>query len=247
MQKIVVRTEDFQLAYRVMHLLRERKISVEQCSIDEPLSHRDSIWIGTPQEVALRQSEGRPIAAELESIDEMIEEAIFALRSPKRTHRLIIGIDTGPRPGLAWLADGVLIDTIQTESIDECLTRINALLQHQSFQHLLIRLGNGSPSHRDRLVNSLLAEGHSVELVKENKTSRGLNRQQHGVAAVRIATLSGHKVWEMTEINPSEGELRDIQRMSRKKSNGRVTIPTELARKVALGEVTIEQAIEQII
>ena len=48
-----------------MHLLRERKISVEQCSIDEPLSHRDSIWIGTPQEVAQRQSEGRPIAAEL--------------------------------------------------------------------------------------------------------------------------------------------------------------------------------------
>ena len=66
-----------------MHLLRERKISVEQCSIDEPLSHRDSIWIGTPQEVALRQSEGRPIAAELESIDEMIEEATqWALLCP---------------------------------------------------------------------------------------------------------------------------------------------------------------------
>ena len=51
----------------------------------------------------------------------------------------------------------------------------------------------------------------------------------------------------MTEIDPSEGELRDIQRISRNKSNGRVTIPTELARKVAKGEVTIEQAIEQII
>jgi hypothetical protein len=108
-------------------------------------------------------------------------------------------------------------------------------------------LGNGSPSHRDRLVNALLLKGYSVELVKENKTSRGLNRQQHGVAAVRIATLSGRQVWEMTEIDISEGELRDIQRISRNKSNGRVTIPTELARKVAKGEVTIEQAIEQII
>tara|TARA_B100001175_G_scaffold217747_1_gene185196 strand:- start:15 stop:758 length:744 start_codon:yes stop_codon:yes gene_type:complete len=246
-QKIGVRTENFQLAYRVMHLLRERKIDVEQYSINEPLPHQDSIWIATPQEVAGRSNEGRPIAAQLESIDEMIEEAIFALRSPQQTYRLILGIDTGPRPGLAWLADGVLIDTVQTESIDECLARIDALLQHQSFQHLLIRLGNGSPSHRDQLVNSLLAKGHCVELVKENKTSRGLNRQQHGVAAVRIATSSGHKVWEMTEINPSDGELRDIQRMSRKKSNGRVTIPTDLARKVARGEVTIEQAIEEII
>ena len=247
MQKIGVRTENFQLAYRVMQLLRERNIDVEQYSINEPLPHQDSIWIGTPQEVAERGDEGRPIAAKLESIDEMIEEAIFALRSPQQTYRLILGIDTGPRPGLAWLADGVLIDTIQTESIDECLHRIDALLQHQSFEHLLIRLGNGSPSHRDQLMNSLLAKGHCVELVKENKTSRGLNRQQHGVAAVRIATLSGHQVWEMTEINPSDGELRDIQRMSRKKSNGRVTISTDLARKVARGEVTIEQAIEEII
>ena len=167
-----MRTENFQLAYRVMHLLRERKVNVEQRSIDETLPHRDSIWIGTPQEVAFRQHEGRPIAAQLESIDEMIEEAIFALRSPKQTHRLIIGIDTGPRPGLAWLADGVLIDTIQTESIDECLVRIDALLQHQSFQHLLFKLGNGSPSHRDRLVNALLIKNHSVELVKENKPAQ---------------------------------------------------------------------------
>ena len=73
-----------------MHLLRERKIDVEQRSIDDPLPHRDSIWIGTPQEVAYRQHEGRPIAAQLESIDEMIEEAIFALRSPKQTHRLTV-------------------------------------------------------------------------------------------------------------------------------------------------------------
>ena len=108
-------------------------------------------------------------------------------------------------------------------------------------------MGNGSPSHRDRLVNALLSRGYSIELVKENKTSRGLNRQQHGVAAVRIATLSGRQVLEKSEVNPSEGELRDIQRMSRKKSNGRVTIPTELARKVAKGEVTLEQAIDTII
>lgn len=230
-----------------MQLLRERKIDVEQWSINDMLPRRDTIWIGTPDEVAQRQDEGRPIAIELESINEMVEEAIFALRSPKQTHRLIIGIDTGPRPGLAWLADGVLIDTIQTESIEECLARIDTLLQHQFSQNLLFRLGNGSPSHRDRLVNALLSKGYSIELVKENKTSRGLNRQQHGVAAVRIATLSGRQVLEKSEVNPSEGELRDIQRMSRKKSNGRVTIPTELARKVAKGEVTLEQAIEKII
>lgn len=230
-----------------MQLLRERKIDVEQCSIDDKLPKRNTIWIGTPDEVAQRQDEGRPIAVALESINEMVEEAIFALRSPKETHRLIIGIDTGPRPGLAWLADGVLIDTVQTESIDECLVRIDTLLQHQSFQNLLFRLGDGSPSHRDRLVNALLSDGYSIELVKENKTSRGLNRQQHGVAAVRIATLSGRQVFEKSEVNPSEGELRDIQRISRKKSNGRVTIPTELARQVAKGEVTLEQAIEKII
>ena len=246
-QKILVRTDDFQLAYRAMQLLRKRNINVEQLAFDQPLPRTDSIWVATVDEVAAKPSEGRPIAVELESLERSIESSIFALKDPRKTHRFTLGIDTGPRPGLAWFTDGVLIDTRQTESIEECITVIDSLIKHQTFEHLLIRMGKGSPSHRNRLINAMLERSHVVELVDERKTSRGLNRNQHAVSAIRIATLSGQRVYESIVMDPTEGELRELQRRSRIKSEGRVTISSEMARRVALGELTLNEAIEQFI
>ena len=139
-----------------MQMLRARNISVEQSSITQPLPSKDTIWIGTVDEVAEKSAEGRPIAAEIEALDVAIEAAIFALKGPKKTHRFILGIDTGPRPGLAWFTDGVLIDTKQTESVDACIELIQSLIEHHQFEHLLIRMGKGSPSHRNRLLNACL-------------------------------------------------------------------------------------------
>jgi len=245
-QRIFVRTDDFQLAYRIMQMLRIRKINVEQHSLHQPLPKANSIWIGTVDEVAENASDGRPIAADLESIDIAVEAAIFALKGSTRTHRLTLGIDTGPRPGLAWFTDGVLIDTKQTESVDECIEMIESLINNHLFEHLLIRMGKGSPSHRNQLVNALLKRNYVIELVDERKTSRGLNRNQHSVSAIRIATLSGVRVLEPFEHQPTDGELREIQRRSRIKSQGRITISSELAKQVALGELTLAEAIQLI-
>ena len=230
-----------------MHLLRSRNIDVEQRSLNEPLPSEDAIWIGTVDEVAQNTTEGRPIAAGIESIDLAIEAAIFALKGSSKTHRFTIGIDTGPRPGIAWFTDGILIDTKQTESIEECIKTVDFLIEHHDFQHLLIRMGKGSPSHRNRLLNVMLQQGYVVELVDERKTSRGLNRNQHSVSAIRIATLAGERIWELVELEPTEGEVKEIQRRSRIKSQGRVTISSELARKVALGELSLTEAIDEFI
>ena len=247
MQRILVRTDDFQLAYRIMQMLRTRKINVEQYSLSQPLPKKDSIWIGSVDEVAENLADGRPIAAELDSIDIAIEAAIFALKGSSKTHRFTLGIDTGPRPGLAWFTDGILIDTKQTESVEECIEMIESLIENHDFEHLLIRMGKGSPSHRNRLVNAMLHRGYVVELVNERKTSSGLSRNQHGVSAIRIATLAGERVWEAFDLQPTEGEIREIQRRSRIKSQGRITISSDLAKKVAIGELTLAEAIEQFI
>ena len=133
-RNILVRTDDFQLAYRIMQMLRTRNISVEQSSMNQPLPSKDTIWIGTVDEVAEKSAEGRPIAADIESLDVAIESAIFALKGSRNTHRFILGVDTGPRPGLAWFTDGVLIDTKQTESVDACIELIQSLIEHHEFE-----------------------------------------------------------------------------------------------------------------
>ena len=82
-------------------------------------------------------------------------------------------------------------------------------------------------------------------MVNEAKTSRGLLRHNHVISAIRIALLSGERVWEFREIQPTIGELREIQRQSRKRSNGRKTIPSDIAYAVACGELTLEEAIQK--
>ncbi len=46
-------------------------------------------------------------------------------------------------------------------------------------------------------------------------------------------------------VRPTAGELRDIQRKSRMASSGQVTISRILARNVALGRITLDEAVKR--
>jgi hypothetical protein len=46
-------------------------------------------------------------------------------------------------------------------------------------------------------------------------------------------------------LRPTDGDLREIQRQSRIFSSGEITIPTELARMVVCGEISMEEAIKK--
>ena len=54
----------------------------------------------------------------------------------------------------------------------------------------------------------------------------------------------GEKVENPPVPKPTPGEVRDIQRLSRIESKGRVTISAELATAVARGEMTMGQALQ---
>jgi len=53
----------------------------------------------------------------------------------------------------------------------------------------------------------------------------------------------GQRVEEAPEVEPTAGELRDIQRLSRIESEGSVTISSELASAVAKGDLTLREAV----
>jgi hypothetical protein len=64
------------------------------------------------------------------------------------------------------------------------------------------------------------------------------------IAAINIALIPG-KIVGKQFIEPSNGEVRVIQESSREYSNGRSTIPRLLAKAVAKGELTLDEAIER--
>ena len=91
-------------------------------------------------------------------------------------------------------------------------------------------------------INGLLELEHPIEIVNEANTSEHVeNPDIH--AAISIALTRGYRVSNRFEIVPTEGELKNIQRLSRLESEGKITISKELARRVALGELSLRTAI----
>ena len=245
MPRLAIRTIDFKLAFRLMTELKRRRLRFILLEHDAVLPEQDMIWFGSEVEVATYRDEGKPIAATAITVKDAVDNAVRLQRGITQVHQLCFGIDPGPRPGLAWLADGVVLGVAQFERIENIAAQIIGISTALEFKRMVIRIGDGAPLSRDQIINDCLTHQLEIEMVNEAKTSHGLLRHNHVISAVRIALLSGVRVWEFQEIQPSMGELRDIQRQSRKKSNGRRTISSDLAYAVACGDLTLEEAIEK--
>ena len=180
-----------------------------------------------------------------ENIEIAVERAIQASRGLDTAVQLVFGVDPGPRPGLAWLADGIVVGNAQLENIGMVADHIIGLSTAVKHQRMCVKIGDGAPLIRDRIINQLILRGIETLQVSEYRTSSGSRSKAHIHAATRIALMSGLKVYHLRDLIPTDGDLREIQRQSRIQSSGDLTIPTELARMVACGEISMEEAIKR--
>jgi hypothetical protein len=244
MARLAIRTANFQLSYKLIQSLRARKITFEVKEISEKLTSKDIIWFAEGSEIIDSDSIGKAIPTTIETIEESIEFALLVMKGLDEPNQLVFGIDPGPYPGLAWLADGVFIGVSQLQSIEAISQKISSVSSSINARSILIRIGNGDPLIRDRIINMCIEKNWNLEVVDESKTSRGLLRHNHSISALRIASISGIRVWELREINPLPGQIKEIQRQSRKLSKGKLTISYEQAELVAKGEASLNDIIE---
>ncbi|NPA75962.1 MAG: hypothetical protein GXO25_07795 [Euryarchaeota archaeon] len=167
--------------------------------------------------------------------------AVSYIYNKPRFTKIIVGIDPGPRPGLAVVGDGFIVEEIQLTRVDETPEVVQEIRRGYLPERIIVRIGNGDVVNRNRIVNSLLSD-FTVEIVDEKNTSDTITNR-NVEAAKHIAFTRGRPVMEPLNTVIREGYLREIQRRSRIESNGMITIPRELARKVAVGELTLKEAI----
>jgi len=239
---LYVRTDDFRLAHRLLSELKQRNLPAKQLSTKDAIEP-DAYWFGTPEEVRLLGGQG--IAVELDDVADTVSTWLLSRQLTSAPAQLVVGIDPGPRPGCAFFADGVLLGKREVDSIEESLESIVGLVEHTKPAQVLVRIGHGSPVHRDRLVNRVLSLGFHVEIVNEHRTSAGQPRHAHGSAALKIAMMSGTPAHEQRQIRSSTGELRNLQRISRQRSKGQLTISLETAMRVSKGELSMDEALEE--
>jgi len=204
----------------------------------------DGIWLANPEEV-VDDNNGTGIPVLDETVESAVERALQLSKGLENATQLVFGIDPGPRPGLAWLADSVLVGKTQLEKIEDVTTNIVNLSTSIPHKRMIVKIGNGAPLIRDRIINDCLELEMKIFEVVENKTSRGSRAKTHLHAATRIALLRGKQIFSVREIVPTDGDLREIQRQSRIESSGRVTISTEIAYLVAVGKISLDSAIKK--
>ena len=236
---IVVATDDFELYHEAVAELRERGVSFTTVRPDEELPDGTRVVISAPTD-GLSFDGLIHVVVDASEARHGVEEALAALRSGDG--RTVVGVDPGPRPGIAVLVGDVVVAAFHVPLAD-AVDVIHREIEDTTDP--LVRVGDGDRLQSAKLINEL--EGVRVEMVDETGTTPYLGTGVRGMgdvlAAVNIARLEGEAT-ESREIEPTQGELQRIKNESRERSTDDRTIDESLARRVAAGELTIDEALE---
>lgn len=240
MQKVIgILTKDFRLYHDLTRSMREKKLRVIGLSFDSPIPPEVSVIITSPSEIDEVDFEKKIACVDVE---DAIRKALQMLKG-ERIHTLVVGVDPGEKPGVAIIGNGEVIDRFSASSPEAVSKLLGRALRAYSFKKPRVRIGHGDILNRNRIINSLLSSGYDVEMVDERGTTRRTEEPDLD-AAVDIALSTGKAVKERLGIAPTSGQLKDIQRRSRRESEGKITISKALALEVAKGKMSLAEAID---
>jgi hypothetical protein len=234
-------TEDFELSYDLMRMLKSRGLVFKNLDFRDPVPADVGVVI-TGEDETYRIDHPKVVKAGKDR-EIAIGVAIQMMTGKERVRMLVIGIDPGEkRIGFAVLADGTVLDAKQMNTVGEVEEELDAVVDRYTSKNLLVRIGHGAPTIRNRIVNTTLGRHLRVEIADETSTTRKVNLPDVE-AAITIAGLPGVGVDRALRVSPSPGELKHIKNRSREMSEGEITISTPLARRVAMGDLSLEEAI----
>jgi len=101
--------------------------------------------------------------------------------------KLYVGIDPGPYPGMAVLADGILIEAYECSSPEKLLDDVEAIISEYSYESLEVKIGDGDIPNRDYIIGLLSRNNIPVKIVDEKHTSFPHKLHDNALSAARIA------------------------------------------------------------
>ena len=241
MRPIGILTEDFELSYDLIRLLKRRGLPFKSLDFRDPIPADVGVVI-TGQGEAARIGHPKVVEAGKDR-DAVIVDAIQLMTGKETVRMLIVGVDPGEkRIGFAIVADGTMLEAKQLRTVGEVEETLDIVIERYTAKNVLVRIGHGAPTVRNRIVNVALGRGLRVEIADETSTTRKVDLPDVE-AAITIAGLPGVTIDSALRVSPSKGELKHIKKRSRTGSDGEITISTTLARRVAMGELTLDEAI----
>jgi hypothetical protein len=241
MKLIGLLTEDPRTYFEVLEILREENLKFVSLDFSETVPANVGVIITTRKELP-------KVFFDRVVTDDDPQSAVARARrmiaGEGEVGELTIGIDPGTKPGFAVIADGMVLMRSVAPSPEAVGHMVDDIVKEYPTANVIVRIGHGDRINRNRIFNSLWEGGHKIEIVDERNTTRKSHTPDED-AAVEIALTPGYQPRKKQIVEPAPGEVKNIQRISRLESRGSVTISQELARRIAKGELTMEDAIEE--
>ena len=247
MKTLGVYTKDFALYYELLKVLRRRKITYVSLNSIHHIPSKIGVILTSNNELHDVKSQKVIAADAYNSIDHAVDLALQMLIGKDLYSQVYIGIDPGDKPGVAIVGDDVLFQKTFVEEPAEVVKIVKRFLKEYPAMHTLIRIGHGSITTRNRIINSLISLNIAIEIVDETKTTASQQTtrvERDSEAAASIALLHGGKVQRRLTLEPTKGEIRNIQEKSRKMTDGRFSISEKTARDVLNGLISLKEAID---
>lgn len=242
---IGILTKNFEVYYELIKILRSLDVPFMSLTFSKVPNMIDVIITTDDEKNLINHKHVVSVGKDL-SPYEAVERAIGIVKVGEYIEEMIIGIDPGKRPGVVVLSENKCIAKFQTE-IDNILDKIYESVKAVKPKKLTVRIGDGDPPNRNRIINNImkarLCVKPRIEIVDERFTTKRTMSPDID-AAHEIARMKGKEIKEPLPLEPKYGEISEIKRRSRMESDGEVTISSELAEKVAKGMITIEDAIK---
>lgn len=238
---VVVATEDFELYHGVVNELRDRGVRFTTIRPDEPLPDGASVVVTGANDDVDGDGNVAVVVGQPADPRRTVEDVLAVTRGGEG--RRIVGIDPGDRPGVAVLAGDDVVAAFQVP-----LGEVPELVRREVGDAVdpIVRIGDGARLRGATLVEDL--DDVRVELVDESGSTPHLGAGTRGMgdvlAAVNIARREGEPV-EGREIEPTAGEIQVIKTAARERSPENRAIPEGLARRVAKGDLTLDDALAE--
>jgi len=201
--KIAVVTVSGKAYYSIVNELKRRSVPFLSFTPYESIPIEIKVVITTEEERSMVKHERTLIFKETTDPEGLINEALKIAQGKEFFERVIIGVDPGDVFGLAVLADGKVIETMNCFSVEEALAKIENVLKSLAnvpVASIAVKIGDGVPACEEsllRVLDNALPSDVALESVREAGTNRSLNEAKHRrglrdiVSAIQIAGRSG--------------------------------------------------------
>jgi hypothetical protein len=238
---IVVATADFEVYHGAVTELRARGVTFTTIELDDDLPEETTVIVSATDEEPPNPDAVPVVRVDPDDPRRAVDEVVAILRG--KSGRTVVGVDPGDRPGVAVLSGDIVIATFHVPLVDAAEVVREEV---EDAVDPLVRVGDGARLQGAKIIDDL--KNVPVELVDETGTTPYLGTGARGMgdvlAAVNIAGLDGERV-ESRTIEPTTGELQRIKDRSREASDTNRAIDETLARRVALGELGIDEALAE--